>query len=176
MAATLMSALLLLPTQSALASCAQHSGPDGAPVIFVGTADAERRGYTRFEVDEVRAGPDLAHEVWVLSGQEQPPWPLSVFSNAHSSVDADFALGDRYVVGANRSFATNACQVSSVDAGASRSGAREPIEDGVGGADKPIGPLGQTLWVGGIVGLLAATVRILQRLRRRGNDVSAPSI
>lgn len=155
----------LLPMQPAAASCAEGSGPDGSPVIFVGTAGSERRGYTSFEVDEVRAGPDLAPEVWVQSGQQQPPWPLSWLSAVGSSGDADFIDGERYVVGASRSFVTDVCSITEADARTHSTSAREPVEDGVKGADPPIGPLGQTLWVAGALALIAATVGLRRRRR-----------
>ena len=101
-------AALLVPVSPATASCAEDAGPQGSPVIFVGTAGEERRGYTRFEVGEVWAGPDLAPEVWVLSGQKQAPWPLSLVTGVSSSADAQFDDGEQYVVGASRSFSTSA--------------------------------------------------------------------
>ncbi len=96
--------MLALPGAPAHASCAEGAGPAGSPVIFVGTAREERRGFTRFDVREVWAGPDLAPSVWVLSGQEQPPWPLWMFQAVGSSVDADFLPGEQWVVGATESF------------------------------------------------------------------------
>src|SRR4051812_43957741 len=99
------------------ASCAADSGPEGSPVVFVGTADGERRGFTHFAVSEVWAGPDLAPGVWVLSGQRQPRWPLNLFTAVGSSVDADFVDGDVYVVGASRQFQAGACSVEEVPSG-----------------------------------------------------------
>ncbi len=158
---------LLLPMSPAAASCAGDAGPDGAPVIFVGTAEADRRGYTRFEVDEVWAGPDLAPEVWVLSGQKQAPWPLSLVTGVSSSVDAQFDHGEQYVVGASRSFATNACSFDSADGVASPADAREPVEHGLTGADPPVGVLGLSLWAAALLGAGALAGGLLRRLRRR---------
>lgn len=176
---TLVAAILvsvpLLPVHPAAASCAADSGPDGAPVVFVGIAEQERRGYTRFTVEEVWDGPDLASEVWVLSGEEQATWPLSLFVAVSSSVDADFAPGERYVVGATRAFVTNACRASSIDVDASQPGARQPVEDGSVGADPPLGPLGQIMWVAGILGLAVASIGLLRRFRRRGLGATATS-
>ena len=157
---------VLLPAQPAEASCAQGAGPDGAPVVFVGVAESERRGYTRFHVEKVWDGPDLAPEVWVRSGQEQPMWPLSLFYGVGSSVDADFVSGERYVVGASGSFATDACSVTEANARLRRAGAREPIADGAVGADPPIGPVGQSLWVAGVLAFAGAGVALLRRRRR----------
>jgi hypothetical protein len=175
MAATLIGALIV-PAGPAFASCAEDSGPAGAPVIFAGTAQAERNGYTRFQVEEVQAGPDLAPQVWVLSGQRQPSWPLSIFAgDVYSSLDVDFTLGSHYVVGASRSFTTGACRVSAASASAGQSGARPPVEDGNSGADVPMGPLAQSMWVAGGLVLFAAAVRLLSRFRRRGKRSPSPS-
>jgi len=136
-------------------------------VVFVGTAGSERRGYTRFAVEKVWAGPDLAPEVWVLSGQEQPAWPLSLFSAVGSSEDADFVSGERYIVGASRSFATNACSVAEVNGSARHASPREPVGDGASGADPPIGPVGEAFWVAGVLVLAATGAGVLRRRRRR---------
>jgi len=53
-------ALILGAPAPAVASCAQDSGPGGSDIVFVGTAQEERRGFTRLAVDEVWLGPDLA--------------------------------------------------------------------------------------------------------------------
>jgi hypothetical protein len=141
------------------ASCAE-SGPEGSDVIFVGTAREERRGYTRFEVDEVWAGPELAEQVWVLSGQEQGPFPLFLFSAVGSSNDAAFADGERYVVGATPDFRTGACSVAEADAIDSLRPdlTRGPVDGAATGADPPASWLrisavsgGAALMVGGAV-------------------------
>jgi len=147
----------------ARASCSSESGPAGSPIIFVGTADAERRGFTRFAVTEVWAGPDLAPEVWVQSGQRQPVWPLNLLLGVSSSADADFVQGDRYVVGASSGFRTSACSVDELPSG--RTGAarrptdvRIPTSDGLEGANPPIGLVGQGLWVVGLLAVGGLTV------------------
>ena len=166
-AATIMFlfALPITGASPAHASCSSESGPSGAPIIFVGTADAERGGFTRFTVTEVWAGPDLAPEVWVLSGQEQPRWPLNLFLGVGSSDDAEFVHGDRYVVGASKAFHTGACAVDEVPAG--RRGAagrpenfRMPTADGAEGANPPIGPLAQGLWVAGLATVLGTAAAL----------------
>lgn len=85
----LVTVLVALPVLAlappAHASCAEGSGPEGAPVVFVGTAEVNRRGYTRLAVVEVWHGPDLAPNVWVLSGQEQPSLPLNLVQVVASS-------------------------------------------------------------------------------------------
>lgn len=165
---------LLLPVQPAVASCAPGIGPESSPVIFVGTAESERRGYTRFAVDEVQAGPDLAPDVWVRSGQEQPTWPLSMLSSVGSSTDADFNDGKKYVVGASESFVTDACLIMEASGSTRITTAREPVDDGASGADPPLGPLGQTLWVAGSFTLVVAALGLLRR-RRRQNRLGVTS-
>lgn len=159
--AVLACTILLVPAP-ATASCADDAGPAGSPVVFVGTMEEERRGFARFTVHEVRSGPDLAPEVWVLAGQEQSPWPLSLLSGVSSSIDAEFELGARYVVGATRSFSTNVCTVTEDD-GRSDPDARAPVEGGSTGAEPPIGPLGQGLVV---LALLTAAAAVVGALRR----------
>lgn len=138
----LVTGLLTLAPTPALASCAEEAGPAGADVIFVGTPVEQRRGYTRLEVEEVWAGPDLAPEVWVLSGQAQPPWPFYLFSSVSSSIDAELADGETYVVGATDEFSTGLCSVGAVEenAGLRPDEVREPAADGLRGADPPAGP------------------------------------
>jgi len=161
---------LFLVQPAALASCASGSGPEGSDIIFVGTAEENRRGYTRFAVSEVLAGPALAPEVWVQSGQKQPLWP---FSGVSSSVDADFTVGDEYVVGTGDGFVTSACeseaflgdeqlqQLRTPNAGPVRSG-------GLEGADPPIDAMRITVAFGtGVAGLVALWIFLR---RRRSTD------
>ncbi|WP_167006494.1 hypothetical protein [Mumia sp. ZJ430] len=75
-AAGLGFAALVASAAPAHAICAVNA-PTRAPVVFVGVAAETERGFTRLAVEEVWKGPDLAPEVWVLSGQEAPPWPFS---------------------------------------------------------------------------------------------------
>jgi len=158
----------------AAASCSSESGPDGSAVIFVGTADVERRGFTQFAVNEVWAGPDLAPEVWVLSGQRQPAWPLNLLYGVSSSGDADFIQGSEYVVGASADFRTGACSVRELTPGQSAAGrpadVRTPTSDGAEGADPPIGPVGQGLWIAGL--LAAAGLAIIGTRRRRAQSAT----
>lgn len=137
------------------------------------------RGFTRFTVTEVWSGPDLAPEVWVLSGQEQPRWPVNLFLGVGSSNDAEFAHGDRYVVGASKAFQTGACSADELPtdrtSAAGRPGdVRPPTPDGAQGADPPIGPPGQGLWVAGLVAVVAVPTA-LSRARRAAARRSAAS-
>lgn len=160
-----LAGVALVPALPAAASCAQDSGPAGSPVVFVGTAEGERRGYTQFEVEQVWAGPDLAPRVWVLSGQEQPSWPFSLLSGVGSSNDAEFVSGRQYVVGASRSFNTSACLVSEAVDAKDPGEVREPNEGGMTGADPPIGPVEEAVWFAGAVAALAAVTHLLRRRR-----------
>lgn len=163
--------LAILSAGPATASCAADSGPEGSPVIFTGTPVGERRGYTEFEVDEVWAGPDLADHVWVLSGQEQPPWPFYALQSVGSGEDATFEPGETYAVGASRDFATDDCSIAAPDSVARlrHDDPRVPVADGSRGADPPAGPWLTSL---GFVALVAVPVGLVTGLvvwrRRRG--------
>jgi len=157
---------------AALASCAGGSGPSGSPVIFAGSAQEERRGFTRFSINEVWAGPALAPEVWVQSGQEQARWPFSMFMGVESSTDADFIMGESYVVGASAGFVASVCSVEELSPSSPNrpEQPRAPVADGAEGADPPIGPVGQGLWIAGVLTTIAATIALLRR--RSGRDVA----
>jgi len=158
---------------TALASCAGGSGPSDRPVVFVGSAQEERRGFTRFSVTEVWAGPDLAPEVWVQSGQEQARWPFSIFMRVSSSTDADFIMGESYVVGASAGFVTSVCSVEELSPSSPDrpEQPRAPLADGAEGADPPIGPVGQGLWIAGVLTTIVAAIAVLRR--RSGRDVAS---
>ena len=167
----LTAAALTLGVSPGWASCAEESGPEGEQVVFVGTADTERRGYTRLRVEEVWNGPDLAPRVWVRSGQEQPPFPLSLVTSVSGSGDAELVEGRRYVVGASEQFTTSLCSVTAVEGplrntpGRPRE-ARAPDVSGLTGVDPPAGP-----WE--IAAVLAALVLaggwLVHAVRRRGD-------
>lgn len=160
---------LLFPMGQASASCANEPSPKGSPIVFAGRAISERAGYTRFAVDEVHSGPDLAPEVWVRSGQDQG-WLLNRLGNVSSSTDADFDEGKQYVVGADALFDTSSCTSVEDDGSYQTSTSRGPVETGARGADPPIGPLGQFLGVAGALAFLLALVVAFTRFRRnRGN-------
>ncbi|MGI8574594.1 MAG: hypothetical protein ACR2MA_04460 [Egibacteraceae bacterium] len=74
---TLALLALAMSAGPASASCA---GPiedflDDRPIVFTGTVIDERVGYGLVEVEQIWQGPDLAPQVWVQGGQDQPPWP-----------------------------------------------------------------------------------------------------
>lgn len=148
---------------SAHASCAEDSGALGSDIVFTGTMMEERRGFARFEVTNVWVGPDLAPEVWVLSGQEQARWPFFFLVGVSSSNDATLEIGEEYVIGASADFYTDDC---SIGAGVDErpTDVRAPSADGLTGADPPLPG-----WLG-IVGLLAfpaALIAIVGYVRRR---------
>jgi len=168
----LVAGFLLAGSGAAHASCVDDSGPRGSDVVFVGVPEEERRGYTRLAVVEVWNGPDLAPEVWVRTGQEQPPFPLNLMAGTGSSVDADLAEGRPYAVGADGDFVTNVCRIRELARPVSSApgrpdGAREPSLDGLGGADPPAGP-----WQIGIVSavLVVATARLVYFVRSRRRE------
>ncbi len=170
LAALLVTVPVVLAGSGAMASCMADSGPADSDLIFVGTAEENRRGYTRFAVSEVLAGPVLAPDVWVRSGQEQPPWPLSLFSGVSSSGDADFSVGHRYVVGATDEFVTNTCQSEEFQGERQLQPLRTPSAGpanpaGLDGADPPIGPLGIGLVTSAGLGTLLALGVVLRRRR-----------
>jgi hypothetical protein len=165
-------ALVVAGAPAATASCAEGSGPAGSPVVFVGTAGEQRGSYTRFAVSEVWQGPDLAPEVWLLTGQEQPPWPLSLVLGVSSSNDATLTSGERYVVGASEDFATGACSIDEASteatAGQRPEEARPPVDaGGAEGADPPLGAVGKGLVGAAVVATLGAVLVV--RRRRRHN-------
>jgi hypothetical protein len=143
-------------------------------VIFVGSAEEERRGFTRFSVDEVWNGPDLGPDVWVQSGQQQPPWPLNLVFGVSSSVDVQFRIGESYVVGASRDFHTSECSVQAlageIDPGLRPDNVRTPVSDGAEGADPPIGPWAIGLILTGVAAASGAGL-VLYRRRRSANKV-----
>ena len=153
----------------AQASCAEDSGPAGSPVVFVGTAEESRRGYTKLAVDEVWHGPDLAPQVWVLAGQKQLPFPLGLVEGVGSSIDADLVEGHRYVIGAGRTFTTSVCSIREVTGPTARTSGRPahpraPDAEGLDGADPPAGPW--TIGLGAAAVLLAGA-GLVSWVRRR---------
>jgi hypothetical protein len=152
---------------SAAASCAEVD-PTGSPVVFVGTAQETSNGHTRFAVGEVWSGPDLAPEVWVRTGQEQPGWPEGLYLAVSSSNDADAEDGERYLVGATEDLTTSACSMTSVSDSTARPAAvREPVEDGLRGAEPPRTAWETTAWGAGVVALGGGLVVLVRRRRGR---------
>lgn len=171
LALALGAALALMPlgASPAAASCAENAGPRGSDIVFTGTPTEVRRGFTHFTVQQVWSGPQLAPEIWVQSGQEQPTWPLSLFSGVASSTDMDFAEHTAYVVGTSSDFRTSACSaVAVVDAAGLTGTPRIPASDGLEGADPPIGPVGQSLWIAGVLAALGAIGSVVFRICRSG--------
>ena len=162
----LCATVLLGLSGPAAASCADDGfAPEGSPVVFSGIVVEDRGAYTRLAVDKVWEGPDLAGEVWVQGGQGQAWWPLNLFQQVESSVDAEFEVGEQYVVGASDDFTTSACSVAAVDERPAPEDAREPVGNGDAGADVPMSPVRQTVLA---AGALAVLVTVVVARRRRG--------
>ncbi|MDP8930882.1 MAG: hypothetical protein M3O70_20505, partial [Actinomycetota bacterium] len=148
-AATALAVLALTAgaSQPAQASCAAFSTAGavaGAEVLFVGvaTANREHAAYTKFRVEEVWKGPDLATRVWVQGGQDQGPWPLNNLVGVASSTDVRFKVGERYLVAADdETFKTHACSATQLFEPSLRQYApasiRGPTPEGLPGADAP---------------------------------------
>jgi len=163
--ATAATAVVLLPAP-AVASCAADADVTRAAVVFVGTAQETSNGHTRFAVGEVWAGPDLAPQVWVRTGQEQPGWPEGLFTSVSMSTDASPEDGERYLVGASAGLSSDGCSMtSSIEQVPRPAAVREPAEEGLQGSGPP-----RTAWEttagGAVVVAVAATGVVLVRRRR----------
>jgi hypothetical protein len=169
--AMVVAPLLAAPTP-AQASCVEDSGPAGSDIVFVGSAEEERRGYTRMVVEEVWHGPDLAPEVWLLSGQKQPPFPISLLQTVGSSVDAELVEGDGYVIGATEAFHTSVCSIEELSGPTAQApgrpeSPREPVAEGLAGVDPPAGPWEIGLVSAAVVLAAGGLVQWLRSRRRR---------
>lgn len=152
----------------ASADCAMvEFPPAGSPVIFSGTVVEERGTYARFEVDHVWEGPDLADEVWVQGGTEQATWPFSLWGQSMSSIDAEFEVGEAYVVGASDDFTTTTCSVTPADGVSLPNDVRAPTGDGAQGADVPLSPVAQSLLAATVTAALVVLVVVGRRRRHR---------
>ncbi len=149
-----------LATSSA-ASCAADSGPSDPDVIFIGTMLEERRGYSRLRVKEVWAGPELAEEVWVMSGQEQAAWPLYFVVTVSGSLDAELEVGQEHIIITSENFDIGGCQGDEITMMREPSDRRSPTADGLTGADPP-----HPTWVG-VLGLFAFPAALIAGLRYR---------
>jgi hypothetical protein len=89
-----------------------------------------------------------------------------------SSVDADFVDGHRYVVGASNQFSTNVCNIEELSGPTAQApgrpkGPREPVAEGLVGADPPAGPWEIGLVSAAVVLAAGGLVRWVRRRRRR---------
>jgi hypothetical protein len=154
------------------ASCGSDNGPQGSSIIFAGSAQEDRRGYTRFSVTEVWTGPDLAPEVWVRSGQEQPPWPFGLLQGVSSSGDVQFPVGAPYIVGATHDFRTDACSVEPAGPASDDlrpQQVRSPVADGRTGIDPPVGAGEAALRFGTLAVVAGLAVMLYGKRRRRAS-------
>ncbi len=186
--ATLIAVAVLVLTTwalpSSLASCAPFSTAEAvarAEVLLVGvaTANREQGAYTKFNVEEVWKGPDLAPKVWVQGGQDQPPWPFNHFIGVNSSNDVRFEVGERYLIAASaETFKTEACTATRTFDPRLReyapSSIRGPNQQGLAGANAP--PSILLLDVATMVALLglalAAVLTLHGRISREHNSAS----
>ena len=130
--ALLVSAAVAVQPGTALASCAVRP-VDGAlsqPVQLVGRVVDRERGVTRFRVEEVWAGPDLAPTVWIETGQRA--------RGSDSSSDLHPEAGQRYLVGASDRLGTNLCTAALITddselAALRPSAVRTAADDGLAG-------------------------------------------
>ncbi len=168
---------LSLPTHASCAAFSPAVAVAGAEVLFVGfaTANRERGAYTKFSVEEVWKGPNLAPTVWVQGGQDQGPWPLNNFIAVASGNDVRFEVGERYLVAADaQTFRTHDCTAPQPFEPSLRQYApvsiRGPTGEGLSGASAPPSLLLlNTVAILVIVGLALAGV--LVGLRQYGKRI-----
>ena len=139
---TAVAVVLVAVPSSARAACSQPTAShllemaaEGERSVFVGTV-VHGGDVARLAVDEVWSGPDLAPEVAVRTGPDQPPWPASRVLRRASSVDADLLLGWQYLVATHGDFATTLCSSMVADAEVLADApldARAPTIDGLRG-------------------------------------------
>lgn len=161
--------LLLLAAPGASASCGAEPRDQAAssPIAFVGTVSEVRGTRAQINVEAVWRGPDVAPVVWVQGGMEDSP--LS-FMGASTSVDMQWELGRRYLIGAQEAdLRTDNCSsvlLEAGDAAAIASGdTRPPVAGGVGGAGPVADPF---VWLlSALAVLLAATAGAAVYLARR---------
>ena len=162
---------VLLSATPAAASCAAEPSLSAAASrhAFVGRVTQIRGGVARIAVDSVWRGPDLAPVVWVQGGQAQPPFPVSLFMSAASSVDVHWSPGQVVLVGADApDLRTNACLTTTMAAedlaDLAPPDARPPVAGGLDGAGPPVDPLPWAL--AAIVVLAVAVAGLAVHLRR----------
>jgi hypothetical protein len=156
------------------ASLLLDQAAEGERSVFVGTVvEGGDTHLARLAVDEVWSGPDLAPEVAVRTGPEQPPWPISLVQQKVTSVDADLLLGEQYLVATYGDFATDVCSSLVADAevlGDAPPDARAPAPDGLPG-HRP-GPFDTALGATVLAALLGMAALVWWG-RRRDRDVPA---
>ena len=166
-----VSMLITAPADVARASCGGPFRPKRAPWVFVGTAVRQTASHAVINVEQVWRGRDLAPEILLKTGQDQPPWPLSMFGGLHGSGDIALKPGRRYVVGLEEGpvLRTNSCVVVEATPkllAKAPPDAREPVPGALSGMS-PARWIAPALWGGVALGLIAAMAIVVRRRRRR---------
>ena len=163
--------LIALPADVARASCGGPFRPTRAAWVFVGTAVRQTASHALIDVEQVWRGRDLAPEILVKTGQDQPPWPLSMFGGLHGSGDIALEPGRRYVVGLEEGpvLRTNNCVVVEATPellAKAPDDARGPVPGAVSGMS-PARWIAPALWGGVALALIGALTVVVRRRRRR---------
>lgn len=177
---TLLLALAVLvgspPADVAAASCA--GGFRGllkrADRVFVGTVTQQGISTARIDVEQVWRGPDLAPMIVVKTGQDQLPWPLSVFLRSGSSADVALEPGTTYVVALQdddpQQLRTNSCLVAPATRpllALAPGDARDPVPGAMSGMVAGIFTPGVALGAGVVITALVLTAVVLRRRHSR---------
>lgn len=183
-AVTLMGAacLVIVAPAPAFADCADEPADLIADreTVFVATAVEQGPRFARLDVEEVWRGPDLAPSVSVQTASGGAAWwPLSLVVPTHTSVDAEFVPGTRYLIATeDGGFRTNTCLVARasepfVDRLAPQD-TREPIATGQAGVTPSVldGALGMALALAILI-MLPIGALLAYRRRRAAASSSA---
>lgn len=157
-------------TTPAGAACGAGASPYDAATVFVGKVLENRRGYTRFEVMAVAKGPDLAKEVWVLTGTPQGLAQVVLGGDASGTDDARLDEQQTYLVGTDAGFVADACSTQADPSGkvVSATPPRGPVASGSTGLEPPLSAGSVYLTGAGVLGVLVALVMVVVRDRRLG--------
>jgi len=147
---------------TAHASCAVRpvEGALSQPVQFVGRVLEPERQVTRFRVEQVWVGPDLASTVWVDTG-----------GRTSSALHPE--AGERYLVGAGGDLGTSSCTAALITDEAELAALRPAtVRVAVGDGLEGEGPR-QPVLLSGLAVLLGGVVvhRLLRRRRSAGGPV-----
>lgn len=139
---------------------------------FVGTVTQQDISTARIDVEQVWYGADLAPTVVVKTGQDQLPWPLSVFLRSGSSADVALEPGTTYVIameGGTQELRTNSCLVAEATKpllALAPDDARAPVPGAISGM--PAGIFSTGVAVAGVGVLVALALAVIVARRRRG--------
>ncbi|CAN5275772.1 hypothetical protein BH09ACT10_BH09ACT10_31430 [soil metagenome] len=136
---------------SALSCVVWEDMPQDSAISFVGTVTDQRDDHVELDVDRVVRGPDLAPSVWIALQAEQ---------GEDRMID-----GETYVVSANGSLATNACQVVEASEIATPAG-RKPVAGGLAGQEPKKSDVPGKVIAFGLLAAVALILPIRRVLRR----------